>query len=217
MAFTIGTGIIDRLSIRSKFHFTSPWFNKRRLLSFSSKRYFLFAILALIVIGILVVTGKALMSLNKPLSDTRVQIKSARATIDLNKNIQIPVLDGKGNVVTNIAYTIGTAEVRDEIIVKNRPMVAVKGRVFLILNIKLVNQYDKELEIKARDYVRLSVNGDESELLAPDIHNDPVRVQPISTKNTRVGFPIYETDRNIVLLVGPIEKEKEKIPISFAL
>ena len=72
----------------------------------------------------------------------------------------------------------------------------------LILNVKLVNTYTKPVQINARDYVRLSVNNAGSEQLAPDIHNDPVDSQASSTKPTRVGFFINESDKNLTLSVG---------------
>lgn len=72
----------------------------------------------------------------------------------------------------------------------------------LILNVKLVNNYTKPVQISARDYVRLTVNKNTSEQLAPDIHNDPVDSQASSTKPTRVGFFINESDKDLTLSVG---------------
>jgi hypothetical protein len=40
-----------------------------------------------------------------------------------------------------------------------------------------------------------------------------VEVQAISTKFTRVGFPINENDSDLKLRVGEIEGEKETIPL----
>ena len=91
---------------------------------------------------------------------------------------------------------------------------AVQGRNFLILNLKLTNQYTQAIEIKTSDYVRLSVNN-KNEFLAPDIHNDPVAVQPISTKYTRIGFPINDSDKNLMLRIGEIKGKKETIKLSF--
>jgi hypothetical protein len=57
------------------------------------------------------------------------------------------------------------------------------------------------------------VNGNTSELLAPDIHNDPVEVQAISTKPTRVGFPINDTDKKLTLFIGEINGQKDKVEL----
>ena len=189
-------------------------FNRRRLSNLSWKKYLPLLLLIVIVVGILAVVGGIIPSLAKS-GDQRIEMKGALATVPVARTLQIPVRDNKGALVTNTAYTIETAELRDEIIVQGRRMVAIKGRVFLILTIKMVNEYSKELEIKAADYVRLSVGGNETELLAPDIHNDPVRVQAISTKYTRVGFPIYDTDRSVTLYIGEISGDKERVPLQF--
>ena len=89
----------------------------------------------------------------------------------------------------------------------------VKGRIFLFFTIKISNGYTQAIEMNTKDYARLSVNGNFDEWLAPDIHNDPVEVQAISTKYTRLGFPINENDKNLVLRIGEIEGEKQEIPL----
>jgi hypothetical protein len=74
---------------------------------------------------------------------------------------------------------------------------------------------DKGIEINSRDYVRLIVDGNTKEMLAPEIHNDPVEAQAISTKYTRVGFPINTSDKNLVLQVGEINGPKQTIKLEF--
>ena len=140
---------------------------------------------------------------------------TAEATYEINKNFDFPLIDTNEKKIGTFAYTIQNAELRNEIIVKGQRASSVPGRVFLIFNLQLKNTLKQGLEINSRDYVRLSVNGDKENLLAPEIHNDPVEVQAISTKFTRLGFAINDTDRDLVLIVGEIDGEKQEIPVKF--
>lgn len=147
-------------------------------------------------------------------SKNQPEVKGANASMFIGKEFEFPLTDSKGREISKIKYLVENAELRDEIIIKGQRATSVKGRTFLIITLKITNNYEKTVNINTRDYVRLSVN-DSPELLAPDIHNDPVEVQAISTKYTRVGFPINTSDTNLVLQVGEINKEKEIIELSF--
>lgn len=140
-------------------------------------------------------------------------INQSKRTYQINQNFDFPVVDQKGKEITKIKYELSNAEITDEIVVQGQKATAIKGRVFLIINLKLTNDYSKAISLNAKDYVRLSVNGNKDNWLAPEIHNDPVEVQAISTKITRVGFPINETDSNLVLRMGEIDGEKSEIEI----
>lgn len=151
---------------------------------------------------------------NKTRDDSRISFPGAKAKIDINRNFSFPLTDQKGKEVSRIEYSIINAELQDQIVSKGKNYTTVKGRTILILNLKITNQHDKPIEISSKDYIRLSVNGS-SELLAADIHNDPVMVQATSTKYTRLGFPIYDADKNLKVLVGEIGGNKEEVAINF--
>lgn len=148
-------------------------------------------------------------------SDNRYQVEGPTASVELNREFKFPLRDSKNKEVTKISYLIENAELRNQIIVQGRPATAIEGKTFLILTIKIKNDYTQSININARDYLRIVVNNKNDELLAADIHNDPVNVQPISTKVTRVGFPINDSDKDIKLLVGEIKDKKTEIPLNF--
>lgn len=170
------------------------------------------AIMLLVVFLLVWQIGKAIGGNSR---DARVPVRMAKAVAQVNKEFQYPVKNEKGVEVTKMKYSVESAELRDEIIVKGQRATAIQGRLFLILTIKIINDYAKSLEINARDYVRLSMNGKDTELLAADIHNDPVLVQPVSTKYTRVGFPINDNDKDFVMHIGELSGKKEQVPLKF--
>lgn len=189
-----------------------PKYNFRNIKDFI-KKFLPLLLLILIVGGILYFTKNTLLSSSKS-NDERINIKAPRAQQTLNRSFSYPIKDDKGAEITKLKYILESAELDDEIIVKGQRAIAVKGRTFLILNIKILNSYSKAIDINVRDYVRLSLNGNDKELFAADIHNDPVNVQANSTKAARIGFPINDTDKNLYLLIGEINGTKEKVILS---
>lgn len=144
---------------------------------------------------------------------TQQDILPSTASQDLRREFTFPIRDQKDVEIGVIKYSIENASLQKEIIVKGQKATAIKGRIFLILSLKLTNQDNKTLVFNSRDYIRLSVNNN-GEWLAPDVHNDPVEVQAISTKLSRVGFPVNETDKNFVLQVGEIKGQKTYINLA---
>lgn len=141
-------------------------------------------------------------------------ISPAQATTKINQEFSFPIKDEKGVTISDVKYLIDNAQVQDEIIVQGQKATAVQGRAFLILSLKLTNNHNQPIQINTRDYMRISI-GDKSELLAPDIHNDPVEIQPISTKYTRLGIPINENDKQFKLHIGEITGDKQQIEVQF--
>lgn len=139
----------------------------------------------------------------------------AKATQQINKVFNFPLRDEKGKDVSKIKYEILSASLQDEILVKGSRARAVQGRTFFILNIKITNSFTQGVQINSRDYVRLIIDGNKKELIAADIHNDPVEIQAISTKQTRIGFPIDEVYKDLELQIGEINGNKETIKLTF--
>lgn len=177
--------------------------------------FLLVGIVVLIVAGIAVknLTANNKSSQGVLSSDTRTNVDKAVAVDQLNKTFNFPLKDATGKVVSQLSYEIQNAELRNTIIVKGQQATAVKGRTFLILNIKITNSFDKSVQLNTKDYIRLIVNGS-TEKLAADIHNDPVDVQAISTKYTRLGFPINDNEKDLTLQVGEISGKKELIKLN---
>lgn len=147
-------------------------------------------------------------------SETR-NIGMAQAVIPVDFQFVYPMGDPADAAGPKLTFAVSEAEKRDEILVKGKKATAVDGRTFLILNVKIINDNPQGVEINTRDFFRLSTNGNTAEWLAPDIHNDPVEVQAISTKYTRLGFPINDADTNLILQVGQIDSEKQQLPLNF--
>lgn len=145
--------------------------------------------------------------------ESRLNLNKPIASQTLNKTYEFPITDASGNKLSTIKYQIQNAEQRDVILIKGQEATAVKGRTFLILNLKITNDYTKGISLNARDYVRLVVNG-ANEKLAPEIHNDPVEVQATSTKYTRIGFPIDDNYKTLELQVGEINGKKDSLKLN---
>lgn len=143
-------------------------------------------------------------------SKENVSSSEARLTKEIGKEIILELGDPEEG---RIRYVLDSAEVLKEIVVKGQRVSAVQGRAFLIFNLKVTNERKNGIQINTRDFVRLSSLGEE--WTAPEIHNDPVEVQAISTKFTRIGFPVNEKDRQFKLKIGKIDGDKEEIDLAF--
>lgn len=144
---------------------------------------------------------------------SKIVIKDAVATQDLNREFKFPLKDEKGSVLGEVKYVVENAELRDEIVVKGKKASAVAGRVFLVLNLKVTNDTNQTISMNTKDYVRLFINGNDNEPLSPSIHNDPVVVDAISVKSTRIGFAINESDKQLKVKIGEIQGEKTEVTL----
>jgi hypothetical protein len=162
------------------------------------------------------VIGKSTTGATPSLASNQAQtsIEKPVATQTLNKSFDFPLKDASGKTVSQLHYVIQSAELDNQIIVKGQRASAIEGRTFLVLNLQITNSYDKSIQLNTRDYVRLTA-GQSSEKLAADIHNDPVEVQAISTKDTRLGFAINTADaKDLTLQVGEISGPKQTVKLN---
>ncbi len=177
------------------------------------------AILGVVVIaGIITIVRSLPDAQSRPVNESsKLSEQNALATIHLDKKFDFPLRDDKGKEAGTFEYVLQSAELQNQIIVKGQRASAVTGRVFLILNLKITNSLEQTIQLNTRDYLRLIVKSNTNEQLAPDIHNDPVEVQAISTKYTRVGIALTEEDARklIQLKVGEINGEKNNIDLNF--
>lgn len=189
--------------------------NYLKRLNSSKARIYIMAAIGLIAVAFFFYKFNPLTSKTTQTTDNKTTIREAKATLPLNKEFKFPLKNDKGDVVGEIKYVIENAELRDQIIIKGRKASAVQGRIFLVLNLKVVNDSNKTISMNTKDYARLSINGNENELLAPSIHNDPVVIDAISTKPTRIGFAVSEDDKDLKIKIGEIQGEKTTIDIKF--
>lgn len=143
--------------------------------------------------------------------DNRTKMNNALAVEELDKRYTFTLSDAAGKPL-KVTFEIQDVELRDQIVLRGQPVTAVQGRVFLIANLKIVNDSTVNVGMMTKDYLRLTVDGG-SDKLAPEIHNDPVQVQAISTKLTRVGFAIDDTAKKLVLQIGEIDGKKDTIEL----
>lgn len=187
----------------------------RRLKNSKAKTYGIgIAVVVLLVAGLIIFNPFGSKGSSAVAGANKVAIKDAVATEPLNKEFKFPLKEDKDQVIGEIKYLVESAEIRDEIVVKGKKANAVAGRTFLVLNLKITNETNQTISMNTKDYIRLFVNGNENEPLSPSIHNDPVVVDAISVKPTRVGFAINESDKQLKLKIGEIKGEKQTIDLT---
>jgi len=170
-------------------------------------------IIAGVIIGKVVNNPAQTKTLGASATNSQVAIAKPLAQETLNKEFDFPLKDASGKEVSKIQYEIQSAELDNQIVVKGQIATAVAGRSFLILNLKITNNYDKAVNLNTRDYVRLIVDN-ATDKLAADVHNDPVDIEAISTKYTRLGFAIDSNAKDLKLEVGEIDGAKQTIQLN---
>lgn len=170
--------------------------------------------LVLIIIGIVIFILAFVMGRfsTGPTSSTAI-VSPPTQLKTLNKDFIFPIKDQNDKQISTMTYTIINVETQKDIIVAGQPAHAVNGRTFLVINLKISNPSPQSIQLNSRDFVRVSINKND-EMLAPDIYNDPITVQAISTAYTRLGLAIDDNTHQVTLHVGEINGPKTDIPIN---
>ncbi len=158
------------------------------------------------------ITSKPTNISTKSQADQRMAVNAPLLTKSINKSFIFSLLDQTGQEMGKFTYTIDSVELRNQIVVKDQEATAIQGKRFLVINVNLTNADNKPISVNARDYLRVTLDNS-PEKFAPDLHSDPVDVQAISTKSTRLGLTIDDTVKNITLQVGEITGKKASISI----
>jgi len=149
-----------------------------------SRKGLISIVIAIVVIlGIIVLVNTTVGKSNAQSSNTAVkknQVVQPIADQIINRVFQFSVKDKTGKVITNFDYKIIDAQLINEVIINGQKYNPIAGKVFLVINLEITNNFTQTITIQPRDYVRILMNHS-SEKLAPDIYNDPVDVQAIST------------------------------------
>ena len=180
----------------------------------SIKRNHVLATVVIILLVVAFLAGRYFTPTNSTFgnSDQRADAPTPLATQNLNTEFKFPLKDDKGKEVAQISYFVKSSNLQDSFIFQGKMAKAIKGRTFLIFDLKITNPYTKTIEINAKDYIRIKAN-DSDEQLAPEIHNDPVQIQSNSTKYTRIGLPINDSDKDITILIGELSGKKQTIKL----
>lgn len=178
-----------------------------------TNKLFTIIFFGILFIGVVYFIGAVSSGLNKP-SGNKTELSPPKAIQSVSKEFSFPLKDQKGEEISKLKYVLENVELRDQIVVKGQKATAILGRDFLVVNLKITNDFNKNVQINTRDYLRLSRNDNDKELLAPEIHNDPVEIQATSTKFTRVAFAINESDKKLKLRVGELDKDKTIIDLT---
>lgn len=170
-------------------------------------------IVAIFAIGILL-GAKLFSGKSTPQTTTASQTDATIATAGLNSDFEFPLKDSSGKEISSVKIKASNAVLKREVIIKGSRSAAQNGKAFLTIDLEITNDYNKSIDVNTRNYFRLKSESNNS-WLAPDIHNDPVKVQAISTKTTRIGFIVDETTKKYILRIGEIDGDKQEVEINF--
>lgn len=146
----------------------------------------------------------------KPTEETTSQVL---AQVAVNRSFTFPAQIQGGKKTEDVTFTITTVERKNEIKVKSKPRQALPGNNFLLVRLELDNPSTERLIFASADFIRLL--GKDDKKFSPDFHNGQVIIDPLSVRRDLVSFMAAQDQKNFTLLVGELEKDKERLEINF--
>ena len=181
---------------------------KNKLPIFKSKGL-IFAVVLVILVGAGIVWVRARSNNDSTanVSDQAYVSEGDKAEINKKFSIAIRSSDGKETgqaLVVNVASLQRT----ERILYKGKPLVSREGKDFIVINIEIENSTNNRLTVRPVDFFRLVA--DNGKNYAPDIQTDPVKVEPLSSKNTRTIYIVTDGRKNLKFLIGEIKGENKE-------
>ena len=182
---------------------------KNKLPIFKSKGLILAVVLVIIVVaGIMWARSGSNNDSTPTISDQAYVSEGDKAELNKKFSIAIRSSDGKE---TGQALVINVASLQrtERILYKGKPLVSREGKDFIVINIEIENSTNNRLTVRPVDFFRLVA--DNGKNYAPDIQTDPVKVEPLSSKNTRTIYIVEDGQKNLKFMIGEIKGENKEM------
>ena len=181
---------------------------KNKLPIFKSKGL-IFAVVLVILVGAGIVWVRARSNNDSTANVSDQAYVSEGDKAELNKKFSIAIRSSDGKE-TGQALVINVASLQrtERILYKGKPLVSREGKDFIVINIEIENSTNNRLTVRPVDFFRLVA--DNGKNYAPDIQTDPVKVEPLSSKNTRTIYIVTDGRKNLKFLIGEIKGENKE-------
>lgn len=179
-----------------------------------SSKIFRIAFIIVAILGLYLLFLKP-KSVERPVKTATPQSETAKplSQVGLNKSFVFSASLYKAQGNENINFILKSAELKNEIKVKDEPRKAKSDRLYLLLRLELENESAKRLTFASADFIRLLDR--EGKKFAPDFHNATIIIDPISVKRDLISFIVDKSQKSFSLSVGTPDGEKERVEINF--
>ena len=169
-------------------------------------------VIFLMIIGVIAVAAYKLPIRNIA-KVSQPQVTQSNNALAVNREFSFPIYDKDAKKTANsLKISLTEVERTDKILVNGQQASARDGKDFLVMYMEINNPTNDKLNVRPVDFFRMVDDAGNS--YAADVHNDPVKAEPISIKKTRIGYVVDESQSNFKFLVGEINGEKQNIEIN---